>query len=146
MACLYSMTILNILTILPEWSEWPGWPRNEGWSELATKIEPNNDTEAKRPMADNGTTENFVTTVIAPAVLPDGNGGFTPCPDLLTENEAIRYLRLDVSGPRNPSGTLKYYRDQGVLRAVRIGRNLRYPRKELDSMVEKLLQKRVDLR
>ena len=77
----------------------------------------------------------------APAILPDGNGGFTPCPELLTENEAIRYLRLDIDGPHNPNGTLKYYRDQGVLRAVRIGRNLRYPRKELDLMVEKLLDR-----
>ena len=97
-------------------------------------------------MSDNGTIENSVNTVIAPAVLPDGNGGFTPCPDLLTEAETIRYLRLDRDGPKNPAGTLKYYRDQGVLRAVRIGRNLRYPRKELDSMVERLLQKREDSR
>lgn len=81
---------------------------------------------------------------LAPAVLSDGNGGFTPCPELLTEDEAIRYLRLDVNGPQNPAGTLKYYRDRGVLRAVRIGRNLRYPRKELDAMVEKLLGKRED--
>ena len=88
--------------------------------------------------------ENNMYVPIAPAVLSDGNGGFTPCPDLLTEDEAIRYLRLDVSGPKNPPGTLKYYRDQGVLRAVRIGRNLRYPRRELDAMVEKLLQKRED--
>ncbi len=77
----------------------------------------------------------------APAILPDGNGGFTPCPELLTEDEAIRYLRLDIDGPHNPKGTLKYYRDQGVLRAVRIGRNLRYPRKELDLMVVKLLDR-----
>jgi len=75
-------------------------------------------------------------------VLPDGNGGFTPCPDLLTENEAIRYLRLDVDGPENPAGTLKYYRDKGVLLAVRVGRKLRYPRKELDSMVDRLLEKK----
>ncbi len=76
-----------------------------------------------------------------PAILPDGNGGFTPCPELLTEDEAIRYLRLDIDGPHKPNGTLKYYRDQGVLCAVRIGRNLRYPRKELDQMVEKLLDR-----
>jgi hypothetical protein len=75
-------------------------------------------------------------------VLPDGNGGFTPCPAILTEEEAIRYLRLDVRGPQNPAGTLKYYRDCGVLRAVRIGRQMRYPRKELDAMVEKLLERR----
>ena len=97
-------------------------------------------------MSDNNMTYNSVNTVIAPAVLSDGNGGFAPCPELLTEDEAVRYLRLDVSGPRNPAGTLKYYRDQGVLRAVRIGRNLRYPRRELDSMVDKLLQKREDSR
>ena len=78
--------------------------------------------------------------------LPDGNGGFTPCPELLTEAEVVRYLRLDVNGPERPEGTIKYYRDQGVLHAVRIGRNLRYPRKELDSMVDRLLQKREGLR
>ena len=83
--------------------------------------------------------------LVTPAVLPDGNGGFVPCPDLLTEEEAIRYLRLDVNGPENPEGTLKYYRDKGVLRGVQIGRNLRYPRKELDSMIDKLLAKKEDL-
>ena len=82
-----------------------------------------------------------ICSLESPAVLPDGNGGFTPCPELLTEAEAIRYLRLDIKGPSNPSNTLKYYRDQGVLRAIHIGRNLRYPRKELDLMVEKLLSK-----
>lgn len=69
------------------------------------------------------------------AILPDG----TPCPAVMTEEEAIKYLRLDINGPRKPSNTLKYYRDKGLLRAVRIGRNLRYPRTELDAMVEKLL-------
>jgi len=88
-------------------------------------------------MLNDKTTYNPVMT---PAILPDGNGGFTPCPELLTEDEAIRYLRLDINGPQCPKGTLKYYRDKGILQAVRIGRNLRYPRKELDSMVEKLLQ------
>ena len=76
------------------------------------------------------------------AIVPDGHGSFMPCPELLTEDEAIRYLRLDVNGPRNPSSTLKYYRDQGVLRGIRVGRNLRYPRKELDHMIEKLLSRR----
>jgi len=77
--------------------------------------------------------------LLFPAVLPDGNGGFTACPELLTEEEAIRYLRLDINGPVNPKGTLKYYRDKGLLRGICIGRNMRYPRKELDAMVEKLL-------
>ena len=80
--------------------------------------------------------------LMPPAFLPDGNGGFLPCPELLTEDEAIRFLRLDVKGPKNPKGTLKYYRDQGVLRAVKVGKKLVYPRTELNTMIEKLLQRK----
>lgn len=71
-------------------------------------------------------------------ILPDG----APCPSVMTEEEAIKYLRLDIDGPKNPSNTLKYYRDRGLLRAVRIGRNLRYPRTELDAMVQNLLSRK----
>ena len=28
------------------------------------------------------------------AVLPDGNGGFVPCPAVMTEEEVIRFLRI----------------------------------------------------
>ena len=80
----------------------------------------------------------FTTTT----VLPDNKGHYMPCPELLTEAEAIRYLRLDVNGPSHPEGTLRYYREKGLLRGVRIGRNIRYPRKELDAMVERLLQQK----
>ncbi len=69
------------------------------------------------------------------SVLPDGNGGFTACPEVLTEDEAIRYLRLD--GAPNPSRTLKYYRERGVLRATSIGRRLLYRRVELDGFIER---------
>jgi hypothetical protein len=78
--------------------------------------------------------------ILAFAVLPDGDNGFTPCPEILTEEEAIRYLRLDIRGPQNPKNTLQYYRDRGVLHGVRIGRQMRYPRRELDAMVERLLE------
>ena len=94
------------------------------------------------PLQNNDNAENTICDLKAHAILPTGDSSFAPCPELLTEDEAIRYLRLDVNGPKNPSGTLKYYRDQGVLRAIHIGRNLRYPRKELDRMIERLLSKR----
>ena len=81
-------------------------------------------------------------TLVFGSVLPNGDGSLTPCPDVLTEDEAIRFLRLDVDGPQNPRGTLKYYRDRGFLRGVRIGRNLRYPRKELERMLDKMLEQR----
>jgi hypothetical protein len=58
-----------------------------------------------------------------------------PCPELLTEEEAIRYLRLDSD--RNPSRTLRYYRERGLLQATAVGRHHRYRRIELDKFLER---------
>ncbi len=69
--------------------------------------------------------------LMTPTILPDGNGDFTLCPELLTEDEAVRYLRLDVDGSSNPEQTLKYYRDKGELVAIRVGRKNRYRRQDL---------------
>ncbi|MCG3132883.1 MAG: hypothetical protein FLDDKLPJ_03749 [Phycisphaerae bacterium] len=71
-------------------------------------------------------------------VLPDGNGGFDPCPELLTEGEAVRYLRLDTTGVRDPRQSLRYYRERGLLRATKVGRCLRYRRVELERLLERL--------
>ncbi|HOW74104.1 MAG TPA: helix-turn-helix domain-containing protein [Phycisphaerae bacterium] len=57
-----------------------------------------------------------------------------PCPELLTEKEAVRYLRLDDN--KNPSRTLKYYRERGLLRGTPVGRHLLYRRVELDRFLE----------
>jgi len=38
--------------------------------------------------------EKTANTFTISAVLPDGNGGFTPCPELLTEEELITFLRI----------------------------------------------------
>ena len=46
----------------------------------------------------------------ATVVLPDGRGDYAPCPELLTEEEAIRYLRLNEIKGVNPKSTLRYYR------------------------------------
>lgn len=55
-----------------------------------------------------------------------------PVPDLLTEEEAITFLRLDGDdGPKNPSITLKYYRDKHLLKAVNVGKHNRYLKTEL---------------
>lgn len=69
------------------------------------------------------------------SVLPDGKGGFLPCPELLTGEEAVLYLRLDAD--RNPKRTLKYYREKGLLRATMVGRHLYYRRVELDAFLER---------
>ena len=77
---------------------------------------------------------------VTPAVLPDGNGGFTPCPDLLTEDEAIRFLRLDAINAENPANTLRYYRNKGLLRATQVGKCIRYRRIELEKLLERLTE------
>ncbi|MHC4226559.1 MAG: helix-turn-helix domain-containing protein [Planctomycetota bacterium] len=77
---------------------------------------------------------------MTPAVLPDGSGGFTPCPELLTEEEAIRFLRLDGIGIENPANTLKYYRKKGLLRATQVGKCIRYRRIELDGLLDRLTE------
>ncbi len=61
----------------------------------------------------------------------------TPCPELLIEEEAIRYLRLDVSGVKNPGQTLGRYRGMGLLRGTQVGRLVLYRRVELERFLEK---------
>jgi len=79
--------------------------------------------------------EKTINLFVTPAVLPDGNGGFTRCPDLLTEDEVIRYLRLDTDGTVDPRQTLKYYRDRGQLIAIKVGRRKRYRRQDLEDFL-----------
>jgi hypothetical protein len=77
---------------------------------------------------------------MTPVVLPDGNGGFTPCPELLTEDEAIRFLRLDGINAEDPANTLRYYRKKGFLRATQVGKCIRYRRIELEKLLERLTE------
>ena len=56
--------------------------------------------------------------------LPDGR----PAPGVLTADETIELLRLDGN---HPERTLKFYRDEGLLVGVRIGRKVRYPLNEV---------------
>ncbi len=71
---------------------------------------------------------------------PDG----CPVPDLLTEKEAILFLRLNADdGPKNPSTTLKYYRDKNLLKPTRVGKNNRYLRTELLRFLEELTNQRI---
>ena len=59
-----------------------------------------------------------------------------PCPELLTEDEAVRYLRLDgEKGPTDPYQCLFRYRQQNKLRGTHIGKQLFYRRDELDRFV-----------
>jgi hypothetical protein len=64
---------------------------------------------------------------------------------ILTEEEAIHWLRLDgPDAPKDAKGTLRYYREKGLLRAIRIGRHNRYFLPELERFCERLLQRKGD--
>jgi len=56
--------------------------------------------------------------------LPSGR----PAPAVLTADEVIELLRLDGE---HPERTLKFYRDEGQLQGIRIGRHVRYPLAEV---------------
>jgi len=73
---------------------------------------------------------NNETCSISTAYMPNGS----IMPELLTEQEAIIFLRLDSE--ENSKRTLKYYRDKGQLRAVKIGINLLYPKSELLKFID----------
>ncbi len=78
--------------------------------------------------------------MMTPVVLPDGNRSFTPCPELLTEEEAIRFLRLDAIDVEDPANTLRYYRKKGLLRATQVGKCIRYRRVELEKLLDRLTE------
>ena len=56
-------------------------------------------------------------------------------PYVLTEQEAVKFLRIDTDN--NPQRTLKYYRDKGQLRGTRIGSHYCYTKKELLAFIDR---------
>ena len=59
-----------------------------------------------------------------------------PVPDVMTEEEAIKFLRLDDGGTKHPATTLEYYRSEGVLNGTKVGKRLRYLKSELLNFLE----------
>ena len=62
------------------------------------------------------------------------------CPELLTEGEAIRYLRLDTINISDPSATLRQYREHRLLRGTQISKRIFYRRAELDCFIERVTE------
>lgn len=82
------------------------------------------------------------TTPILPARYGrDDSGGVVvvepavACPELLTESETIRYLRLDTVDGVDTKKTLERYRSAGTLRPTRLSRKLFYHIDELRRFV-----------
>lgn len=64
----------------------------------------------------------------------------TMCPELLTAEEAGRYLRLDQIGVTRPERTLRRYRELGLLRGTQVSKRVFYRRAELDRLLDRLTE------
>ena len=73
----------------------------------------------------------------APAVLPDGDGGFTPCPDLLTEDELVRFLRIpEISKAKNYRNVIANLKRFRGLPCVHVCHRPLYPRNAIMEWVK----------
>ncbi len=74
--------------------------------------------------------------------LPDGNGGFTPCPELLTEEEVIRFLRIpQVSKSSNYGNVIANLKRMHGLPCIHICKQPLFPRDAILKWVEEKMQK-----
>jgi len=72
--------------------------------------------------------ENTANSFITPAVLPDSNGGFTVCPELLTEEELVVFLRIPaVSKSKNYHNVIENLKRMHDLLRVHICGKPLYP-------------------
>ena len=77
------------------------------------------------------------TSVALAEAMPDGQGGWQPVPSLMTEQEVIRFLRLDAEDNPDPVQTLARYRNAGQLVAIKVGRWNRYRRQDVEDFLAK---------
>ncbi len=72
-----------------------------------------------------------------PIYMADG----TPVPEVMLEDELVKFLRLKELGIKKPANTLRYYRERGILKPTRIGNRNAYTRTSACEFLEKLTGK-----
>jgi hypothetical protein len=76
------------------------------------------------------------------AVIPDGNGGFTPCPELMTEDELIRFLRIPlISKANNYKNVIENLKRMHDLPCIHICKKSLYPLNAVRRWIEEKLLK-----
>ena len=72
------------------------------------------------------------------AVLPDGNGGFMPCPELLTEDEVICFLRIpEISAAKDYSNVIDNLKRMHDLPRIHICGRVLYPRDAIREWIKR---------
>jgi hypothetical protein len=78
------------------------------------------------------------------ATLPDGNGDFKSCPNLLTEDELIHFLRIpEISKAKNYHNVIAHLKRYRSLPCIYICRQPLYPRQAILGWIEKITQKKM---
>jgi len=74
-------------------------------------------------------------------VLSDGNGGFSHCPDLLIEDELIRFLRIpEISKAKNYRNVISNLKRFRGLPCVHVCHQPLYPREAIMKWVKEQLK------
>ena len=88
------------------------------------------------PMSSKEITNKNIS--MSPAVLADGNGGFAPYPELMTESEVIQFLRIPkVSNSKNFHNVIEHLKKFRDLPRIHICRKALYPKKAILEWIEK---------
>jgi len=75
---------------------------------------------------------------MSPAILPDGNGGFTSYPELMTETELIQFLRIpEISNSNNHHNVIEHLKRYRDLPRIHICNKALYPKKAILEWIEK---------
>ena len=90
-------------------------------------------------LSSNGSNGYLLKT---PTVLPDGQGGFTPCPPLLTEDELICLLRIpEISKAHDHHNVIAHLKRIHDLPCIHICRQPLYPLEAISKWIQDRLEK-----
>jgi hypothetical protein len=85
------------------------------------------------------------TTTEIPGALPDGNGSFKLCPNLLTEDELIRFLRIpEVSKSQNHHNVIAHLKRYRKLPCIHISHKPLYPLEAVLGWIGEINQKEMN--
>ncbi|MBC8469718.1 MAG: hypothetical protein ISS77_02580 [Phycisphaerae bacterium] len=88
--------------------------------------------------------ENNGYLLKTPTVLPDGQGGFTPCPPLLTEKELIHLLRIpEISKAKDHHNVIAHLKRVHDLPCIHICRQPLYPLEAISQWIRDRLEKEI---
>ena len=70
--------------------------------------------------------------------MPDGHGGFAACPELLTEDELILFLRItEISNSRNHHNVIEHLKRYRDLPRIHICNKVLYPTQAVRRWIKK---------